>query len=99
MYDYQICDGVVVLSEVDEKYVKCFNPHVTYISNPITFSTGNMKEVKKEENNILWLGRIAKEKQPLDVVYAMEHIVKEFPDIRLHMVGAVSYTHLTLPTN
>lgn len=87
MYDYQICDGVVVLSEVDEKYVKCFNPHVTYISNPITFSTGNMKEVKKEENNILWLGRIAKEKQPLDVVYAMEHIVKEFPNIRLHMVG------------
>ena len=60
---------------------------MTYISNPITFSTGNMKEVKKEENNILWLGRIAKEKQPLDVVYAMEHIVKEFPDIRLHMVG------------
>lgn len=42
---------------------------------------------QKEENNILWLGRIAKEKQPLDVVYAMEHIVKEFPDIRLHMVG------------
>ena len=87
MYDYQICDGVVVLSEVDKKYVKCFNPHVTYISNPITFSPDNMKESQKEEKNLLWIGRISKEKQPLDVVYAMEHIVREFPDARLHMVG------------
>ena len=87
MYDYQICDGVVVLSEVDEKYVKCFNSHVTYISNPVTFSPDSIKTSEKEEHNLLWIGRISREKQPLDVVYAMEHIVKEFPDARLHMVG------------
>lgn len=87
MYDYQICDGVVVLSEVDEKYVKCFNSHVTYITNPVTFSSDTINTSEKNNHNLVWVGRISKEKNPLDVIYAMKYVVEEVADAYLYIVG------------
>ena len=87
MYDYQICDGVVVLSEVDEKYVGCFNSHVKFIANPVTFSSKSITKTYEESHNLIWIGRMSQEKHPVDAVYAMQYIVKDFPDAHLYMVG------------
>lgn len=88
MFDYQICDGVVTLSDVDKRYVSCFNSHVEYICNPVSFSLKDIPVTRRENYNLLWVGRISKEKQPLDVIYAMSFIVRECPNVCLHIVGS-----------
>ena len=88
MYDYKICDGVVTLSDVDKRYVSCFNSHVEYICNPVSFSLKDIPVTRRENYNLLWVGRLSKEKQPLDVIYAMSAIVRECPNACLHIVGS-----------
>lgn len=87
IYKYALCDGVVILSECDQKYVSNFARNAKYIPNPLTFSDVDHCMSLYEENTILWIGRISSEKQPLDVVYMMEYVVKEIPSAKLYMVG------------
>lgn len=85
MYIYQICDGVVTLSECDRAYVSTFCRNTKCIVNPL-----ELHPVCKEENNknnLLWLARFSNEKNPLDVIYMMSYIVKEVPDAKVYMVG------------
>lgn len=87
MYNYQICDGTVVLSMVDQKFVGSFSKYSVYISNPLTFPVQSTQMTERNENTIVWVGRISGEKRPLDVVYMMSHIVKAIPDVKLYLIG------------
>lgn len=87
IYDYHISDGVVTLSEVDERLASSFAKHSKYIFNPITFSLQKTEITKREKNTLVWIGRISSEKQPMDIVYMMEHVVKELPDAKLYLIG------------
>ena len=57
-------------------------------SNPVSFSLKDIPMTRRENYNLLWVGRISKEKQPLDVIYAMSAIVRECPNACLHIVGS-----------
>lgn len=87
IYDYQISDGVVTLSEADQRFASCFAGHSKYIPNPITFSVENTELTRREANTIIWVGRISKEKHPLDMAYMMEHVTKKIPDAKLYLIG------------
>lgn len=87
MYEYQICDGTVNLSPADQRYARCFVSHSKYIPNPLTFSVEEAEVTKREKNTLVWVGRISKEKQPLDAVYMMNYIVRRLPDAKLYLVG------------
>lgn len=88
-YSYQLCDGVVTLSECDRKFASTFSGHTQCIVNPITFSVDMERpsSAKREKNVLVWVGRIASEKQPLDAVYMMKYVVDSIPDAKLYMVG------------
>lgn len=87
VYDYQISDGVVTLSETDQRLVSCFSNHSKYISNPIAFSVESTALTERKENTLVWVGRISSEKQPIDVAYMMAHVVKKIPDAKLYLIG------------
>ncbi len=87
---YQMCDGVVVLSECDERFVSAFSGYAKCIANPMTFSGDSTADVlqNREKGALIWVGRISPEKQPFDAVAMMSYIVKDFPKAKLYMVGA-----------
>lgn len=87
VYDYQISDGVVTLSETDQRLVSCFSDHSKYITNPISFSVESTVLTERKENTLVWVGRISQEKQPIDVAYMMAHVVKKVPDAKLYLIG------------
>ena len=86
-YSYQICDGVVVLSECDHKFVSSFAKHSAWICNPLAFSPLKMPTSSYEPNRLLWLGRISEEKNPVDSIIMMKYVVKKVPDAKLYIVG------------
>ena len=86
-YYYGLCDAAVTLSECDKRFVELFCPNVRYIPNPIAYLTGNSASEAKEEHAIVWTGRLAATKQPMDMVLMMERVVKKVPDAKLYLVG------------
>ena len=85
---YKIVDGVVVLSDCDYDYVSTFSKTVKNILNPSFILTENVEAVNGEEPNIAWIGRLSKEKQPLEVVRAMKYVVRTVPNAKLYLVGS-----------
>lgn len=86
-YSYQICDGVVALSECDQEFVSCFAKHSAWICNPLAFNPLKVPISSYEPNRLLWLGRISEEKSPMDSIMMMNYVVKEIPDAKLYIVG------------
>jgi len=86
---YAMCDGVVVLSETDRRFVEHFARRVKYIPNPISYGEDSPLS-SYEKDVILWVGRISGEKRPLDIVNAFARVLESHPDARLYMVGAAS---------
>ncbi len=85
---YRFSDGVVVLSECDERYISAFCPDAKYIPNMQTFSVNDTPLSNREKNTLLWCSRISREqKRPFDVVRMMEYVVREIPDAKLYIVG------------
>ena len=87
IYQYMLCDGVVVLSECDKFFANAFNGRVSYIPNPIAFNPENCPLSSHQDNTIIWVGRISDEKQPLDVIKMMKLVVKKIPNAKLFIVG------------
>lgn len=87
---YEMCDGVITLSDVDETYVSSFNAKVKTILNPIAFNPYEINPHPIEENQILWLGRISAEKNPTHSILLLNEIVKVLPNVKLNIVGSGS---------
>lgn len=87
-YRFQMCDGVVTLSECDARFAGTFAKHVKYIVNPLAFPLEKVEKSKCEENVLMWCGRISYEKHVMDAVFMMEQLVKKVPDAKLYIVGS-----------
>ena len=86
-YLYGLCDGVVVLSECDLAFVRCFNGNAHHLINPVDYLSERREDVPREPDSIIWVGRVSKEKQPLDLVHMMQAVVQQVPSARLYIVG------------
>jgi glycosyltransferase involved in cell wall biosynthesis len=84
---FRLADYLVVLSRTDEKFWRCNNDHVKYIPNPVTFHLNDVKTAGLNNKNVLWIGRVSQEKNPLDAIEAFKIIVSEEPAARLLFVG------------
>ena len=85
-----LCDGIITLSETDRVYWSTVNPNVCTISNPCFITDAKKNERSAGAGSILWLGRIAWQKRPLEMLRIMDYIVAELPDVRCRIVGAHS---------
>ena len=87
-HNFQLCDGVVTLSETDAAFASVFSSRVACISNPLTFDPAQTPESAKENDTLLWVGRLSQEKQPLSVIEAMRMVAEKRPGALLYVVGA-----------
>lgn len=85
---FENCDAVVNLSEYDRDFASLYNSYCKYIPNPVTIDPTTAVNSKLDKNTICWVGRIAREKQPVDLIKAMAVIVASIPDARLTIVGS-----------
>jgi glycosyltransferase involved in cell wall biosynthesis len=87
---YALCDAVVALSRVDRRFWSHFVPRAFFLPNPLTFDLNGLACAKLAGRELLWVGRFSREKQPVDAVRIMAHVVRAVPSARLRMVGAGS---------
>ncbi len=84
-----LADLQIGLSRVDSILLETYGGKEIYLPNPISFPLHEKSIAEKNSTHrkILWLGRVAPAKQPLEAVKIMSHIVKTLPDAQLIMVG------------
>lgn len=84
---YAISDGVVVLSDTDTIYASAYNDNCKFICNPIFMDETEIVQTSYVLNEILWVGRISNEKNPVAAVEMMKYIVPEIPNAILRIIG------------
>ena len=88
IYRYMLADGVVALSKCDQFFISSFNKNCIQICNPPLENSLNANHKKNRNGmNIVWVGRISNEKNPLDAIMMMEKLVKKLPQAHLYIVG------------
>ncbi len=85
---YALSDGVVTLSEVDRLYWSQVNARVYATVNPLTYDPAKITRSQLSGRTILWAGRIAPEKRPMDAIAIMQQVAAHVPDARLIMLGS-----------
>lgn len=86
---YTLADAIVTLSETDYSWWSTFHGRVYKALNPLTFDLAESKPNKAwTTNDILWVGRLSNEKQPVEALRIVERIVNRWDmDVTLHFVG------------
>ena len=83
---YSLADGVVTLSETDRRYWSRCNPRSVYIPNPCFVKASECRR-SAYGKHILWLARIASQKQPLEIPRIMREVCARDPEIVCHACG------------
>ena len=85
---YLLADAVVTLSDPNKEFWKCFNNNVFAVKNPFVKNIDDWRQSDCDGNNIIWVARIAPEKNPDDIIPIMRAVLKEVPDAKLHIIGS-----------
>lgn len=80
-------DGIAVTCKADKTFWNCFHENVHHIPNPVSPALTRVKRSAGGQNKIIWIGRFASEKRPMDAIRIMEYVVRQCPDAMLYMVG------------
>ena len=91
---YLLADAVVTLSDPNREFWTAFNDNVFSVKNPFVKKMDNWKQSSCEGHNIVWVARIAPEKNPDDLIPIMRAVLEEIPDAKLHVVGSNTLTKL-----
>ena len=84
--EYSLADSIITLSNCDKRFWGSVNPHTYMIPNPCQFKAGEERSIF-ENKEILWVGRISPEKQPLEIPRIMEKVLTIVPDAICRIVG------------
>lgn len=85
---YAMADGIMALSETDACYWRHYNSRVFTVVNPLTFDLKATPVSPRQGKNVLWLGRIASEKFPVQAVEIFNRVLLRHPDATMQMVGS-----------
>ena len=83
---FPLAEGLVALSEFDRLFWSRINPRVYCIANPC-FSRAHQNRQASYGKHVLWLGRVAPEKQPEEILDIMEKVAAADPEVVCHVVG------------
>lgn len=83
---YGFADSVIALSDVDAAWYDTLGIKTFKTRNPIQFNT-NVKTAELNGHNMLFVGRIAEEKQVTEALKIAALVRKEIPDATLTVVG------------
>lgn len=83
---YRMVDRVVSLSQVDVEFWKNYAP-TYFIPNPIDCISRKNISNNYNSQNIIWVGRLAEEKNPYAILEAFSIVHNELPSATLTIVG------------
>ena len=84
----KLADAIVCLDETDKQWWNCFNSNVHVVLNPLTFDLDKTRPAERNNQNILFLGRLVEEaKKPLDAISIAEKVISQYPNAKLFIVG------------
>lgn len=84
---YALCDVVVTLGEVDTAWWNSLGYRAVKTINPSTYNVHAVQTASLEGKNVLWVGRISREKQIYEAFRIMQRVHEKVPDARLQIVG------------
>lgn len=84
---FKLCNAVTALSETDEAYYKIHGINAKYVPNPVSIDIFNDEMSNLNNKEILWVGRISKEKRPVDAIKIFQQVVLAVPEAKLKIVG------------
>ncbi len=84
---YRIADLVLVLSKVQESYWKALGVRSRFILNPMTCTYDPDYRPNLCSHTIIWVGRIADDKNCVDAIRILSRVKKAIPDVKLIIVG------------
>jgi len=87
---YGLCDAVVSLSRVDQRFWSHFTARASYLPNPLMIDLEHTPCSKLDNQDVLWVGRFSREKRPLDALRIIAKVVQSVPTARLIMLGSGS---------
>lgn len=92
---YYCADAVVTLSEADRAFWEYYNNNVFDVINPFTDGTSSwLPQRDFSGHNIVWVGRLAMEKNPFDTLKIIKRVLEQVPDAVLHIVGGSKGTSI-----
>ena len=83
---YRLADSVITLTDVDDAWWKMLGLRSFKTINPLQFDM-NVGLSPLNGHNIVFVGRISKEKQVVDAIKVAELVKESVPDVQLTVVG------------
>lgn len=83
---YPLADGVLSLSQTSQKFWSRFQSRSFLLVNPCR--KPHRITVSRKKHHMVWVGRIAPEKRPLDAVKILHEVRKKQPEATLTIVGS-----------
>ena len=81
-------NAVVCLDDISANWWKYFNNNVFTVMNPLTFEPSDITVSKRDNHNILFLGRLVEEaKRPSHAIDIAARVIKKYPDAKLYGFG------------
>ncbi len=87
---YALADGVLVLTQACEEYWSMYNSRVMRIVNPMPYQLDEIPISELNGKNIVWVGRIANEKLPVNAIDVFNQVLQKEPDAKMTIVGSGS---------
>ena len=92
---FKMADLVVALSETNARVYQMCGCNTCLMQNPVSEDLKNIKQAASlDSHRVLWVGRVAREKRPLDVVWIFKKIHDLVPDAVLDVVGGSDFDYL-----
>ena len=87
---YRLADGIVTLSRVEKMFWDNHGCNCYMIFNPIETKMVQNRPTRNPNKNrktILWIGKIANNKQPMEIVPIMKEVVQYIPDAKINVLA------------
>ena len=87
---YRLADGIITLSRVEKTFWDNHGCNCYMIFNPIETKLVQNRPVRNPRINrktILWIGKIANNKQPTEIIPIMKEVVKYIPDAKINVLA------------
>lgn len=85
---FKLCDIVLSLSETNARFYQLCGCNSYIVQNPIPEDLSNSNALSTlDSKHILWVGRLASDKNPVDALKIFRLVHKQQPDVILDIVG------------
>lgn len=81
------CDAVATVNDIDSLWWRSLGCNAHSVQNPFRYYNHGVSASERENHTIVWVGRGAPPKKPLEALRIIAAVAREVPDVKLYMIG------------